>query len=85
MPKVCLTQQQRDADHAKGANEALRVIVATRMMREHITQKQIAQRIWITPVTLSRRLARPGSFTLEELRRLFAALEFTDAEKTRCV
>lgn len=81
MPKVLLTAQARAEDHAEAANQAIRVAVATRMMRDGITQRQVAERIGITPVTLSRRLARPGMFTLNEIRRLAETLNFTETEK----
>lgn len=85
MPRVYLSEADRVGARAEAADEALRVIVATRMMRDGLTQKDIAGRIGVTPVTLSRRLAQPGTFTLDELRRLIGALGFTDAETARCV
>ncbi len=85
MPKVHLTTASREESHADRADEALRIIVVTRMMRDGITQKEIAWRIGLTPVTFSRRLARPDTFTIGELRKLQNALGFTDAETMRCV
>ena len=85
MPRVYLSEADRVVARAEAADEALRIIVATRMMRDGLTQRDIAERIGVTPVTLSRRLAKPGTFTLEELRRLIGALGLTDAESSRCV
>jgi len=68
MPKVYLTQNDRADDRAASADEALRLTVATRMMRDRRTQKDIARSIGITPITFSRRLANPEGFTLSELR-----------------
>lgn len=85
MPRVYLSEADRVVARSEAADEALRVIVATRMMRDGLSRKDIAGRIGVTPVTLSRRLAQPGTFTLEELRRLIGALRLTDAESARCV
>ena len=85
MPKVYITQQERDDAHAEEADNAVRLAVATRMMREGITQKLIAERIGLTAVTMSRRLAHPETFTIGELRRLRSALGLSDAETARCV
>lgn len=85
MPKAFLTSSNRVSDHATTADEALRLTVATRMMRDRRTQKDIAQSIGITPITLSRRLANPEAFTLCELRRMFAELGFSEAEIKRCI
>lgn len=85
MPKTCLTQSDHAADHAATADDALRLTVATRMMRDRRTQKDIAQCIGITPITFSRRLANPEGFTLIELRRMFTELRFSDAEIKRCI
>lgn len=85
MPRVFLSSEERAADAARRADEALRVVVATRMMRDGMTQKALADRIGLAPVTLSRRLAKPETFTLGELRRMVAALELSEAETARCV
>lgn len=85
MPKTFVGEKQRSTVHCENADEHLRVIVATRMMRDRLTQREIAKRIGLTPVTLSRRLAKPASFTIGELRRLSVALEMTDTETGRCV
>ena len=85
MPKTCLTQSDRAADHAATADDALRLTVAARMMRDRRTQKDIARSIGITPITFSRRLANPEGFTLIELRRMFTELCFSDAEIKKCI
>ena len=85
MPKTCLTHADRAADRAATADEALRLTVATRMMRDRRTQKDIAQSIGITPITFSRRLTNPEGFTLSELRLMFAELGFSEAEIKRCI
>lgn len=85
MPKTCLTPGDRLADRAATADDALRLTVATRMMRDRRTQKDIAQCIGITPITFSRRLANPEGFTLIELRRMFTELCFSDAEIKKCI
>lgn len=85
MPRVYMSDADRMEARAASADEAIRVVVATRMMRDGLTRRDIAERIGVTPVTLSRRLAKPETFTLGELRSLIGALEFTDAETARCV
>lgn len=85
MPRVYMNEADRTSAHAASADESIRIIVATRMMRDGLTQKDVAGRVGIAPVTFSRRLAQPGTFTLEELRRLIGALGLTDAETARCV
>ena len=85
MPKTNIISHARKDDHGKQANENLRLIVASRMMRDRRTQKSIAVAIGIEPVTLSRRLSNPSSFSLFELRALFSELHFTDAEIKKCI
>jgi predicted transcriptional regulator len=85
MPRVYLSEADRVGARAEAADEALRVIVAARMMRDGLTQKEVAECIGIAPVTLSRRLAKPGTFTLSEIRSLICTLGLTDAEAARCV
>lgn len=85
MPRVYLTSREKAAAKAALADEALRVVVATRMMRDGFTQKALADRIGLTPVTLSRRLAKPETFTLGELRRMIVALSLSDTEASKCL
>lgn len=85
MPVVYLTAQERLAAHAADAGEALRMIVISRMMRDRLTQAEIARKIGMTPMTFSRRLQNPGSLSLDEFRRLAQALNLTEKEMQRCV
>ena len=85
MPKTYIGEKQRSIAHSADADEQLRVIVATRKMRDQITQKEIADRIGLSPVTFSRRLAKPEKFRIEELRRLSDVLGMTDTEIGRCI
>lgn len=85
MPKVYLTQAQREAAQAKSGDESLQIAIATRMVRDGLSQAEISRRIGMTKQTFGRRLKRPEEFTLAELRRLAAVLRLTDAEVARCI
>lgn len=85
MPKVYLTQEQREAAQAKSGDESLQIAIATRMVREGLSQAEIGRRIGMTKQTFGRRLKRPEDFTLGELRRLQSVLQLTDAEVARCI
>lgn len=85
MPKVYLTQAQREAAQAKSGDESLQIAIATRMVREGLSQADIAQRIGMTCPTFSRRMKNPSQLTLGELRRLQTVLRLTDAEVARCI
>lgn len=85
MPKVYLTQAQREAAQAKSGDESLQIAIATRMVREGLSQADIAQRIGMTCPTFSRRMKNPSQLTLGELRKLQAVLRLTDAEVARCI
>ena len=85
MPKVYLTQEQREAAQAKSGDESLQIAIATRMVREGLSQADIAQRIGMTCPTFSRRMKNPSQLTLGELRKLQAVLRLTDAEVARCI
>lgn len=85
MPRILLTQRQRDESHAAQADEALRIAVATYRMRERISQKEVALRIGVSPPTLSVKLQRPEMFTLRELRRLASVLGITETEMSKCI
>lgn len=85
MPKVYLTQAQREAAQAKSGDESLQIAIATRMVRDGLSQAEISRRIGMTKQTFGRRLKRPEDFTLGELRKLQAVLQLTDAEVARCI
>lgn len=85
MPKVYLTQAQREAAQAKSGDESLQIAIATRMVRDGLSQAEIGRRIGMTKQTFGRKLKRPEEFTLAELRRLAAVLRMTDAEVMRCI
>lgn len=85
MPKVYLTQAQREAAKAKSGDESLQIAIATRMVREGLSQAEIGRRIGMTKQTFGRKLKRPEDFTLGELRKLQAVLRLTDAEVARCI
>lgn len=85
MPKVYLTQAQREAAQAKSGDESLQIAIATRMVRDGLSQAEIGRRIGMTKQTFGRKLKRPEDFTLGELRRLAAVLRLTDAEVARCI
>ena len=85
MPKVYLTAAQREAAQAKSGDESLQIAIATRMVREGLSQADIAQRIGMTCPTFSRRMKNPSQLTLGELRKLQTVLRLTDAEVARCI
>lgn len=85
MPKVYLTQAQREAAQAKSGDESLQIAIATRMVRDGLSQAEIGRRIGMTKQTFGRRLKHPEDFTLGELRKLQAVLRLTDAEVARCI
>lgn len=85
MPKVYLTDAQREAAQAKSGDESLQIAIATRMVRDGLSQAEIGRRIGMTKQTFGRRLKRPEEFTLGELRRLASVLRMTDAEVARCI
>lgn len=85
MPKVILTEQQRMESRSETAGQSLRVLVSACMMRDRLKQADIARKIGMNPSTFTRRLRDPGSFTLDEFRRLASALRFSDKELQRCV
>lgn len=85
MPKVYLTQAQREAAQAKSGDESLQIAIATRMVRDGLSQAEIGRRIGMTKQTFGRKLKRPEDFTLGELRKLQAVLRLTDAEVARCI
>ena len=85
MPKVYLTAAQREAAQAQSGDDALRIVLATRMMRDGLKQADIAQRIGMTCPTFSRRMKNPSQLTLGELRKLQTVLRLTDAEVARCI
>ena len=85
MPKVYLTQAKREAAQAKSGDESLQIAIATRMVREGLSQADIAQRIGMTCPTFSRRMKNPSQLTLGELRKLQTVLRLTDAEVARCI
>lgn len=85
MPKVYLTQAQREAAQAKSGDESLQIAIASRMVRDGLSQAEIGRRIGMTKQTFGRRLKRPEDFTLGELRKLQAVLRLTDAEVARCI
>ena len=60
MPKVYLTAAQREAAQAQSGDDALRIVVATRMMRDGLKQADIAQRIGIQPADEKSIAVDPG-------------------------
>ena len=85
MPKVYLTDAQREAAQAKSGDESLQIAIATRMVRDGISQSEISRRIGMTKQTFGRRLKRPEDFTLAELRRLATVLRSTPTELQKCL
>ena len=85
MPKVYLTDAQREAAQAKSGDEYLQIAIATRMVRDGLSQTEIGRRIGMTKQTFGRRLKRPEEFTLAELRRLASVLRFTPTELQKCL
>ncbi len=85
MPKVYLTQAQRDLATARDADDALRILVSVWRMRTRQNQKALARQLGMTDATLCRRMQSPETFTLRELRRLASTLELSRDEATRCV
>ena len=85
MPKIYLTDAQREAAQAKSGDESLQIAIATRMVRDGLSQAEIGRRIGMTKQTFGRRLKRPEEFTLVELRRLASVLRFTPTELQKCL
>lgn len=85
MPKVYLTTAQREAAQAHNGDESLQIAIATRMVRDGLSQAEIGRRIGMTKQTFGRRMKRPEEFTLGELRRLASVLRMTDAEVARYI
>lgn len=84
MPRVYLTQVQRDAAKWERGDQALLVAITSRMLRRGLKQRNLAELLGISAPSVSRRLQHPETFTLEELRRLQAALSIPDEEMARC-
>ncbi len=72
MPKVYLTKQD------KLNNELVALIYGT-MKVKHVTQKQIADRLYISQPAFNRKLIRK-KLTFEDLVVIFEILELTDEQ-----
>lgn len=72
MPKVYLTREQQ-------LNNKLVALIYGTMKVKHVTQKQIADRLYISQPAFNRKLKRK-KLTFEDLVTVFEMLEFTDEQ-----
>lgn len=70
MPKVFLTAEQRRAEQFRREDDEIKAKVGAFMVVHSVTLPQIAQMAGIKRTTFYDRLKRPGTFTLDEYRRL---------------
>lgn len=85
MPKVYLTQAQRDRADAEKADDMLRVMVAAWKLKTGKTIDALAQQIGVSNQTLYRRIHSPEDFSIKELRRLATAIGLTKEQTQKCV
>ena len=62
-------------------NRTARAYIAKNMELYNLSDEQVATLLHIVKRTYQRKLKRPETFTLEELRKLCQVLKFTDEEK----
>ncbi len=74
MPKIYLTEQ---AKH----DELLLGNIRAQQARLRLRNQDVAQKMGINRNTYGRRLKCPGTFTRDELNRLFSILRFTDEQR----
>jgi len=75
MPKLAKSEEEQ-------RNLEFRALVEKNMVLQGVdTKPELAQRIGRSSTALYRKLRAPGTFTVEELRRLYKILHFTKEEK----
>ena len=74
MPKLKETDEQQK-------DRLTRAIIAKNMELYGLSEEQVAVKLRFAKRTFQNKRKRPGTFTLEELRRLGTALKLSDEEK----
>lgn len=74
MPKL----KESEAEHK---NRIARAYIAKNMELYGLSDEEVAVKLHIVKRTFQNKKKRPGTFTLEELRRLCNVLKFDDQDK----
>lgn len=77
MPRVCLTPAQRAAQKAREGDAVLRRSLNHYKIDTAQRWEDVAREIGTSPCTLLRWRDRPGVITLDDLRRLAAAVKMS--------
>ena len=79
MPRVTLTPEQRRQARTRDGDEALRIGLATALLKTGQTQRGVAERLGVNEAKISHIKADPGGMRLELFRDLVHETGMTDA------
>lgn len=85
MPRVYLTDADREKARRENADSNIRIIVKIRLFDQKKTQKAIAEEVGISEMTMSRKLHNPETLTLKEFRGIIKSIGMTPDEIARCI